>query len=174
MPVDPTAFAVDKKYVRTLTKALLHFGAPTNRIESYLRHISRNLGLDGQYTPLPGKVIVNITDPNTGKEDPRVVEADGHCSLSAIERVHEIAHGVHKGTTTREGIRQLKFLMRARPIYGRTLRCIFAFFCSACFSILEFGGSPVDMPIAGVFSALLLFVKVQFTGHEEESVEVFE
>lgn len=172
--VDPTYFAEDKKYLHTLTEALLHTGAPTNRIESYLRFVSHDLGLLSQFLPLPGKVIVNITDPNTAREEQRVVESDGHCSLSAIEQVHDVAHEVHKGMLPREGTRRLKRLMHARPIYRLAWRCLFAFLCSACFSILEFGGSTADMPIAGLGSAVLLLVKVKMTDHEEESVEVFE
>jgi uncharacterized membrane protein YjjP (DUF1212 family) len=160
--VDPTYFEEDKQYILTLTKALLHFGSPNNRLESYLRLVAHDLGLIGQFLPLPGKVIVTITNPNTESEEPQVVEAEGHCSLSAIEQVHEIAHEVYKGGLPKDGIYRLWF------------RCFFAFFCSACFSILEFGGSLVDMPIAGLCSAILLLVKVKMTGHEEESVEVFE
>jgi uncharacterized membrane protein YjjP (DUF1212 family) len=172
--VDPTYFEEDKQYILTLTRALLHFGSPNNRLESYLRLVAHDLGLIGQFLPLPGKVIVTITNPNTESEEPQVVEAEGHCSLSAIEQVHEIAHEVYKGGLPKDGVRKLKQLMRARPIYRLWFRCLFAFFCSACFSILEFGGSLVDMPIAGLCSAILLLVKVKMTGHEEESVEVFE
>jgi uncharacterized membrane protein YjjP (DUF1212 family) len=174
MSVDDALVLADrKKYLRTLTKALLHFGAPTNRLDKYLYVVSRKLDLDAVFISLPGRVIVNIRDA-AGLEDPRIVEADGHSALSTLEQVHDIAHAVHKGLPPREGTRRLHAILHAPPLYGRVWRCMFAFVCSGCFSLLEFGGSPIDMPLAGLFSAVLLFIKVKFTGHEEESVEVFE
>jgi uncharacterized membrane protein YjjP (DUF1212 family) len=160
-------------YIRTLAKASLHFGLPTNRLDTNLRRVADELGQAADFVSLPGAVVSTFKDLGTGDEDTEVIAGDGHCTLSAAGQVLAIARAVMRGQRPEEGTRRLRQLMRAPPLYNTFWLCIFSFFCSACFSLLEFGGSPIDSLVAGAMSAVLRFVTLKMHKLETSSI-VFE
>jgi uncharacterized membrane protein YjjP (DUF1212 family) len=156
-----TRAKAERLYVRTLTKAYLHFGIPTHRLDSSLRLIAHALSLVGEFLPLPGCVIMTFTDLAASHEETEVVESEGHCSLTAAAEVLDVARAVQRGLAPAEGTRRLRKLMHAPHLYNTIQRCFFALVCSACFGLLEFGGSPIDALAAGGLSALHRFVIIK-------------
>lgn len=158
-----------------LAKALLHYGAPSHRIEESLDIASQILNVDGHYVYLPGLVIVSFSDAERHSNLVHFVKADGHVALSTLHRVHLISRKVlHDKRGARAGTKELRDLLRAKPRYSLIWRCVFAFICAACISPLEFGGSLIDMAMAGLCSAYLQFLGIRVAAKNEVFGTVFE
>jgi uncharacterized membrane protein YjjP (DUF1212 family) len=164
---------VVRMYITMLTEVSIHFGLPTNRLDTNLHQVANALGQTVVIISLPGRTQVVSKDPATGEEETTIIEGEGHCSLSAASQVLAIARDVMRGQSPEEGTRRLKRLMHTPPKYNTYWLCLFSFFCSACFSILEFGGSPIDSLLAGFLSAVLRLVTLK-THKLEVSGIVFE
>jgi uncharacterized membrane protein YjjP (DUF1212 family) len=158
-----------QQYICLLSKALLHFGAPAHRIEDHLLSAQKALGVVGSYRQRPDMIIASfVTDSHT--IDDFYIRAKGHISLSALHRVHLLSRKVRHGKrTAQDGINGLKNLMAAVPRYPWYLRIFFAFVCSACIAPLEFGGSCVDMLLAGALSSVLKAITIR--SHELVQLE---
>lgn len=139
------------------------FGAPSHRIESQLIAASRILELDAEFIQLPGVIICSFGDEGTRTSETHFVKCGSRLSLGSLHKVHLIYRSVlHDDVSAKEATGQLNDLLNAAPIYSRFFRCILAFFLSALICPLAFGGSFIDMWIAGagafVLCVLQLFV----------------
>lgn len=167
--------AARQQYIFTLAKALLHFGSPTHRLEDELESASQILEINGHYVYLPGLVIVSFDDPARCTNVVHFVKANGHVALSTLHKVHEVSRKVlHDKRSARAGTQALRALMHAPPTYPLLWRCFFAFLCAACISPLEFGGSIIDMVIAGLCSAFLTFFGIRVASRDQAFATVFE
>ena len=62
---------------------------------------------------------------------------------------------VHDELSARKATEELRRILQSKPIYGLWTRCFIAFWLSALICPLAFGGSFLDMFVAG-FGALVL------------------
>jgi hypothetical protein len=159
-----------QKYILTLAKALLYYGAPAHRIEEHLIAASDVMEVRADYVHLPGTVIATFPMTDTHSAEVYFVRADGHIALSTLHRVHLLSRKVlHDKRSAREGTIQLVNLIKSQPRYSIFWRAVFAFVCSACISPLEFGGSIVDMVVAGTLSTILKVISIR--AHDVEGVQ---
>jgi uncharacterized membrane protein YjjP (DUF1212 family) len=165
-----------RRYVLVLAKCLLHFGAPSHRIEEMLRGASSDLGLDGQFIYLPGVVIASFTIDDRRSQEVYFAKADAaHVDLSSLRQVHKLSRRVHaREIDVANGTRALRTLLAAPPIYSLAWRCVFAFVCAACISPLEFGGSVLDMAVAGVCCAALQWFNLKVAHKQQVLSTVYE
>lgn len=166
---------IGQHYILMLTKALLHFGAPSHRIEEALARASTIVGVKGHFAYFPGLVVASLDNPDGATSAGHHIKANGHVALSTLHRIHMISSRVqHDKVSVTRGIEELKALLHAPPCYTKLQRCLFAFLCAACISPLEFGGSIVDMGVAGLCAALLQALKMWVASKNETFDTVFE
>ncbi|KAK2466315.1 hypothetical protein APHAL10511_001957 [Amanita phalloides] len=145
-------------FLLKLARALMTFGAPSHRIESQLVAAARILEVEAEFIHLPGVMICSFGDQEQGCSETHFIKCNGRLSLGALHKVHLIYRSVvHDETSAEEATAHLEALLTAPPLYGNLFRSTLAFSLSALICPLAFGGSFVDMWIAGC-SAFILSV----------------
>ncbi|KAH9966101.1 hypothetical protein BC827DRAFT_1259216 [Russula dissimulans] len=144
------------------------FGAPSHRIESQLVAAARILEVDAEFIHLPNLIIVCFGDPETKTSETHFLRCSGRLALGSLQKVHQIYRRVvHDEMSARSATEELVRILESKPIYGLWTRCFIAFWLSALICPLAFGGSSLDMFVAGfgafVLSALQLTVVMKST-----------
>ncbi|KAJ5917917.1 hypothetical protein N7454_010292 [Penicillium verhagenii] len=145
-----------QRYLIRLCRSLMKYGAPTHRLEEYMRMTSRVLEIDGQFLYFPGCMIVSFDDATTHTTEVKVVRSSQGIDLGRLADVHEIYKEViHDVIGVEEAIQRLDDTTTKPNKYHLFLQ-IFAHGCaSACVGPFAFNARPIDMPIAFLLGCLL-------------------
>ena len=145
-----------QQFIMKLARALMTFGAPSHRIESQLVATARILEVDAEFIHLPNIFLLSFADPETCTSETHFIKCSGRLALGNLKMVHQIYRQVvHDEISAKRASNNLDALLASKPIYPVWARCAIAFCLSALICPLAFGGSLVDMFIAG-FGALVL------------------
>jgi uncharacterized membrane protein YjjP (DUF1212 family) len=143
------------------------FGAPSHRIKSQLKLAAQVLEIKPAVFVLhPGWFMCTFgdqSDPeNSEKHSFRV---HGGLALSKLHEAHIIFKNVlHDRIDPITATHQIKALLQAPPSFGKRIRVLLVFFISAMICPLGFGGSFVDLWVAG-FAAVVHEVVKTFLKH---------
>jgi uncharacterized membrane protein YjjP (DUF1212 family) len=145
-----------QKYLIRLCRALMKYGAPTHRLEEYMRMTARVLEIDGQFLYIPGCMIISFDDAATHTTEVKVVRSSQGIDLGKLADVHETYKEViHDVIGVEEAISRLEETMK-RPSKFHILFLIFAHGCaSASVGPFAFNARPIDIPIAFLLGCLL-------------------
>jgi len=151
------------------------FGAPSHRIESQLMAAARILEIEAEFIHLPGMIICSFGEQDLGSSETHFVKCGGRLSLGALHKVHLIYRSVvHDEISAENATEQLEALLNARPPYSKIFRCSLAFGLSALICPLAFGGSFVDMWIAGLAAFILCWLQLHVAEKSALYANVFE
>lgn len=144
-----------------LSRALLTFGAPSHRIESQLLSAARILEVDAEFTHMPGLIIASFGDEETKTSQAHFVKCGGRLSLGNLHRLHTIYRDVmHDEISARKATDDIEVLIQSGPMHKTPVRIILIFLIASLICPLAFGGSIVDMGIAGAGAVFLLCMQV--------------
>ncbi|KAG5221560.1 DUF1212-domain-containing protein [Salix suchowensis] len=139
-----------QEFLIKLARALMTFGAPSHRIESQLIAAARILEVEAEFIHLPGVIICSFGDQEMGCSETHFVKCGGALSLGALHKVHLIYRSVvHDEISAKKASEQLEALLKSGPVYPRLFRVFLAFLLSSLICPLAFGGSFLDMWVAG-------------------------
>ncbi|KAF8489254.1 hypothetical protein F5888DRAFT_1747292 [Russula emetica] len=145
-----------QQFIMKLARTLMTFGAPSHRIESQLVAAARILEVDAEFIHLPNIFLLSFADPETCTSETHFIKCSGRLALGNLKMVHQIYRQVvHDEISAKRATDSLDALLNSKPIYPVWARCAIAFCLSALICPLAFGGSIIDMFIAG-FGALVL------------------
>ena len=171
----PPAVLNRQKFLMRLAKALMTFGAPSHRIESQLLSAARILEVDAEFIHIPGVIICSFGDQETKTSEMHFVKCGGRLALGSLHEVHQIYREVvHDEISARKATEKLNALLTAKPLYGSFTRITLAFCLSALICPLAFGGSFLDMWIAGVGAAFLCLMQISVASKSQLYANVFE
>ncbi|KAK2007702.1 DUF1212-domain-containing protein [Colletotrichum eremochloae] len=163
------------KYLVKLCRALMMYGAPTHRLEEYMKMSARVLEIEGQFLYIPGCMIISFDDSATHTTEVKLVRSAHGVDLGKLRDVHDIykqvVHdliSVDDATVMLENItsRKLKFGNWTRvPIYG---------LASASVAPFAFQGRFIDLPIAFLLGCLLGWMQLILAPSNELYANVFE
>lgn len=162
-------------FLTTLAKALMTFGAPSHRIESQLLSAARILEVDAEFIHIPGVIICSFGDQDSRTTETHFVKCSGRLSLGSLHDVHQTYRKVvHDEISAKKATAVLEGILNAPPLYRAWLRCILAFFVSALICPLAFGGSFLDMWIAGSGAVVLSLMQISTAAKSILYQNVFE
>ena len=151
------------------------YGAPSHRIEAQLSSAARILEVDSEFIHIPGVIICSFGDQDTKSSETHFVKCGGRLSLGSLHEVHQIYRAVvHDELSAKKGYAQLGELLKAEPLYGFRTRCFLAFIISSLICPLAFGGSLVDMWVAGAGATFLCWMQVGYASKSQLYANVFE
>lgn len=138
-----------QRFILRLCRALMLFGAPTHRLEEYMKMTSRVLGIDGQFLYIPGCMIISFGDSSTHTSEMQLVRCVQGVNLSKLHETHtiykEVIHGILQ---VEEASVRIEDLLSRKNLYSPWL-CVFFFgFASLAVGPFAFGGRWRDMPIS--------------------------
>lgn len=164
-----------QEFLLMLAKALMTFGAPSHRIESQLISAARILEVEAEFIHLPGVIISSFGDQELGCSETQFIKCGGRLSLGALHKLHLCYRAVvHDEISAKQATEQLKTLISEPPAVPKFVRYCLAYALSALICPLAFGGSFIDMWIAGAGAFSLAFFQMQVASKSALYANVFE
>lgn len=164
-----------QRFLCVFSRALLYFSAPTHRLETQLVATAKILDVTAEFMHFPGILIISFVDDETRTTETHFVKCAGALQLGRLHEVHEIYKGVvHDIYSAKVGTQKLEALLAAPAVYSDLQRCGFAFVLSALICPLAFGGSFVDLWLAGCGAWILCLVKLKLSTKNSIYANVFE
>jgi uncharacterized membrane protein YjjP (DUF1212 family) len=146
-----------QKYIIKLCRALMLFGAPTHRLEEYLRMMARVLEIQGQFLYLPGCMIISFDDIATHTTEVKLVRAPQAVNLGKLKDTHEIYKEVlHDVISVGEATARLDQMLNEveRKLYVWS-RVFMYGVASATVAPFAFNGRWIDLPICFILGCLV-------------------
>ncbi|KAJ5749320.1 uncharacterized protein N7511_011016 [Penicillium nucicola] len=164
-----------QRYLIRLCRALMKYGAPTHRLEEYMRMTARVIQIDGQFLYIPGCMIISFDDASTHTTEVKVVRSSQGIDLGKLADVHEIYKEViHDVIGVEEAIQRLDKVMK-NPSKFHILFLIFAHGCaSASVGPFAFNARPIDIPVAFLLGCLLGILQLILSPKSSLYSNVFE
>lgn len=162
-------------FLTRLAQALMTFGAPSHRIESQLLSAAKILEVDAEFIHIPGVIMCSFGDQETKTSELHFVKCGGRLSLGSLHDVHTIYRTVvHDEVSAKQATAQLDALLKAKPLYNAIIRTFLAFALSSLICPLAFGGSFVDMWIAGAGAVFLSTMQIRVASKSVLYANVYE
>jgi uncharacterized membrane protein YjjP (DUF1212 family) len=147
----------------TAAKALLMFGSPSYRVEQQLLIFADVAHVDCELTLLPTVVIASFGTPNAPTSSLQILWQPGGLVLGKLQDVHAVYNRVlHDEISAVDGTTELEVIMAAKPVYPWFIEYFFTFALAAIVCPLGFGGSFIDLWLAGSFAVFIKAVKRAF------------
>lgn len=164
-----------QRYLIRLCRALMKYGAPTHRLEEYMRMTARVLEIEGQFLYLPGCMIISFDDTSTHTTEVKVVRSNQGVELGKLADVHEIYKEViHDVIGVEEATQRLDEIMN-RPDQHHVLFRVFVHGCAAAtVGPFAFNARPIDMPVAFALGCLLGTLQLVLSPRSDLYANVFE
>ncbi|KAH6658252.1 hypothetical protein BKA67DRAFT_591322 [Truncatella angustata] len=151
------------------------FGAPTHRLEEYLRMMARVLEIDGQFLYLPGCMIISFDDLSTHTTEVKIVRSVQGVNLGKLKDSHEIYKEVlHDVVPVDEAIVRLDDIIKSKDKFNPWFRVLMMGLASATVAPFAFDGRPIDMPICFLLGSLLGFLQLIVAPKSDVYTNVFE
>ncbi|KAI1766996.1 DUF1212-domain-containing protein [Hypoxylon sp. FL1150] len=164
-----------QKYIIKMCKALMLYGAPTHRLEEYLRMTARVLEIDGQFLYLPGCMIISFDDRPTHTTEVKIVRTNQGIDLGKLRDVHEIYKLVlHDKLDLEEAIDALTRVMEKKDKFHPWLRVLGFGFASATVAPFAFEGQFIDLPICFFLGCLVGTLQIIVAPRSDLYNNVFE
>ncbi|RDB22807.1 Pheromone-regulated membrane protein 10 [Hypsizygus marmoreus] len=164
-----------QEFLIKLAKALMTFGAPSHRIESQLVAAARILEVEAEFIHLPSVIICSFGDQELGCSETHFVKCGGRLALGLLHKVHLVYRSVvHDEISAKRATTELEDLLKSPPLYPILFRCLLAFSLSALICPLAFGGSFLDMWIAGAGAFILAVLQLNVVTKSAMYANVFE
>lgn len=138
-----------QRFILRLCRALMLFGAPTHRLEEYMKMTSRVLAIDGQFLYIPGCMVISFGDSSTHTSEMQLVKCVQGVNLYKLHETHTIYKDViHGNLTVDEASIKLEEQFSSKNLYNEWF-CVL-FFAFACLAVgpFAFGARWLDMPIS--------------------------
>ena len=162
-------------FLITLSKALMKFGAPSHRIETQLKAAASILDVKGEFIQLPNIIVCCFQDEETQTSETHWIKSPSRIWLGNLQEVHEVYRRVvHDERSAKDATRELNILLKKHPMYSNLLRCCFAFALSALICPLAFGGSFLDLWVAGAGAFVLCFLQLYVVSGSPLYASIFE
>ncbi|PVH80748.1 DUF1212-domain-containing protein [Cadophora sp. DSE1049] len=164
-----------QRYLLKLCRALMSYGAPTHRLEEYMKMSARVLEIDGQFLYIPGCMIISFDDVSTHTTEVKLVKAPQGVDLGKLKDIHEIyKEVVHDVIGVEEATQRLDIIITNKP-KNHPWFLVFVYGCaSASVGPFAFQARPIDMPIAFLLGSILGFLQLIVAPRSELYSNVFE
>lgn len=164
-----------QKYLLKLCRALMSYGAPTHRLEEYMRMSARVLEIDGQFLYIPGCMIISFDDVNTHTTEVKIVKAAQGVDLGKLKDIHEVYKEVtHDMIGVEEATQRLDAIIKIKPKHNPWLLVFVYGLASATVGPFAFEARPIDFPISFILGCLLGFLQLIVAPRSDLYNNVFE
>jgi len=164
-----------KRYLLKLCRALMQYGAPTHRLEEYMRMSARALEIEAQFLYIPGSMIISFDDRATHTTEVKLVRVVQGLDLGKLHDVHELYKDVvHDRVSVRDAEESLKTIMQTQlkhtaivliPVFG---------LASASVGPFAFGARLIDLPVAFLLGCILGVLQMFVVPHSNLYNNVYE
>ncbi|KAL4784988.1 hypothetical protein BJX76DRAFT_195234 [Aspergillus varians] len=145
-----------QRYIMQLCRALMRYGAPTHRMEEYMKMTARVLEVEGQFLYLPGCMIMSFDDPTTRTAEVKLIRVVQGVDLGRLADTHNVYKNVvHDLIGVEEAISELDQIMSRKPRFNKWLLVPAYGLASVAVGPFAFDARPIDMPIIFFLGSLV-------------------
>ncbi|KAI9691155.1 MAG: hypothetical protein M1822_008775 [Bathelium mastoideum] len=164
-----------QRYLLRLCRALMQYGAPTHRLEEYMKMSARVLEIEGQFLYIPGCMIVSFDDSATHTTEVQLVRTSQAVDLGKLSDTHDIYKAVvHDQIDAKEGYDKLDQVLK-RPNKHKPWLLVPVYGCAAAaVGPFAFGARLIDLPIAFLLGCILGILQLIVAPASETYSNVFE
>jgi len=135
-----------QKYLLKLCRVLMSYGAPTHRLESYMKMSARVLEIEGQFLYIPGCMIISFDDASTHTTEVKLVKSSQGVNLGKLKDIWEIyKEVVHDVIGVEEATQRLDNIISAKPKHNPWFLVVIYGFASA--TVAPFGTYPSNLGV---------------------------
>ena len=164
-----------KAYILKMCKALMCYGAPTHRLEEYLKMSARVLSIEGQFLYIPGCMIVSFDDSAMHTTEVKIVRATQAVNLGKLLDSHQVyKEVVHDTIGVEEAMTRLDGIIKTPNRYSLWFLVLIYGLASACVGPFAFGARPIDLPLAFVLGCLLGIMQLILAPYSDLYSNIFE
>ncbi len=162
-------------YLVKLCRALMSYGAPTHRLESYMAMSARVLGIEGQFLYLPGIMIISFDDSNIHTTEVRIVKTVQGLDLGKLHDAHCVYKDViHDLVSVDDAMERLETIA-TRKDRTKTWTCVLLYgLASALVAPFAFEARYIDLPIAFILGCIVGLLQLVLAPSNEIYANVFE
>lgn len=164
-----------QRFILRLGRALMLFGAPSHRLEEYLKMTARVLEIDGQFLYMPGCMLVAFGDATTHTSETKLIRCVQGLNLTKLDATHIIyKEVVHDLMGLEEASAHIDNLLKSRNVYPWWLTTIFFALASVSIGCFSFGANWRDIPILFLLGGMVGFLQNWAQPRSELYANVFE
>jgi uncharacterized membrane protein YjjP (DUF1212 family) len=164
-----------QRYLQKLCRALMLYGAPTHRLEEYMKMSARVLEIEGQFLYIPGCMIISFDDVQTHTTEVKIIRSPQGVDLGRLRDTHEIYKNVvHDRMGVDEATAQLTEVMARKPKYAAWILVPVYGLASAMVGPFAFQARLIDMPIAFLLGSILGILQLIVSPRSDLYANVFE
>jgi uncharacterized membrane protein YjjP (DUF1212 family) len=153
----------------------MSYGAPTHRLEEYMKMSARVLEIEGQFLYIPGCMLISFDDSSTRTTEVRLVRTTQGVDLGKLKDVHEIyKEVVHDVIGVEEAMQRLDAIIRKPLKYNRWWLVGVYGLASASVGPFGFEARAIDLPILFILGSLLGFMQLIIAPRSDLYSNVFE
>jgi len=171
-----------REFILKLTRAMMMFGAPSNRLQAQIQATARVLDVEMSCMYLPDVVLLSFDDDATGTSHIRLIRQGSALDLDKLGdayllywkvrgRVVGVCMGgtdidvlwvqvIHDELSVSEAATELDKLMRKKQVYNWWQLVLIGGMCSSSICTVSFSGSFVDALIVFPLGALLVGIQL--------------
>lgn len=164
-----------QRFILRMCRALMLYGAPTHRLEEYMKMTARVLEIDGQFLYMPGCMIVSFGDASTRTSEMHLVRCDQGVNLSKLHDVHRIyKEVVHDKKGVEEAAAEIDEILSRRPRYPPWACVFLSGLASAIIGPMAFKAGWMDMPICFGLGLIIAWLRLIIAPKSSLYANVFE
>ncbi|KIX08001.1 uncharacterized protein Z518_02656 [Rhinocladiella mackenziei CBS 650.93] len=172
---DVASIIACRKYLKKLARVLMAVGAPSHRLEEYLKTSARALNIDGDFLYVPGAMLVSINDPITMSTEVTLVRESQNVDLSRFEDVFAIYKCViHGKYAAEEGLDEIELIMRMPEMHRIGVRILAYGIAAIAVGPFAFSARPVDFAPSFVLGCTLGVLQLIVVNRSAQFAHVFE
>ena len=164
-----------RKFLTKLCAALMMYGAPTHRLEEYMRTSARALQIEAEFLYMPGSMLCCFVDSaiySTNVEMVRVPQAINLGRFKDTFHVYKcVIHGIYNAD---QGFDELNEIMSAKDQFTAWMRILAFGIAGVAVSPWAFSARPIDFAPIFILSALLGIMQLIVVPRSEQFSHVFE
>ncbi|KAK4996393.1 hypothetical protein LTR66_003977, partial [Elasticomyces elasticus] len=164
-----------QKYLLKLCRALMQYGAPTHRLEEYLKMSARVLEIDGQFLYIPSCMFMSFDDPSTHTTEVKLVRVTQGLDLGKLRDTHEVYKDVvHDRIGVEEATQRLDEVNGRKPKFNPWALIPVYGLAAASVGPFAFGARLIDLPFAFVLGCVLGVLQLIVAPRSDLYANVFE
>ena len=164
-----------QKYLIKLCRGLMLYGAPTHRLEEYMRASARVLQVDAHFLYLPGCMIVSFDDPDTHTTEVKLVKENHGVDLGKFKDVFMVYKNViHDVIGVDEATKDLDEVFDKRDKFNVWTRVAVFGLASVAVGPFAFGARPIDFPVIFLLGCIVGFLQLIVVPKSDQFQHVFE
>ncbi|KZF19635.1 DUF1212-domain-containing protein, partial [Xylona heveae TC161] len=145
-----------QRYLLKICRALMAYGAPTHRLEEYLKMSARVLEIEGQFLYIPGCMVISFDDPSTHTTEVKLVRTAQGVDLGKLRDTHDVyKEVVHDVIGVEEATQRLDEIMKRKPKNPKWLLILIYGLASASVGPFAFEADWIDLPVMFILGMVL-------------------